>query len=101
MSVLAPVLPLFGGLGWVSPPLLAHLGDQQGAHARARASTQGMAQLEALQAVAALGLLSSESRFPELTRFEVLEKTWILKNRKIAPKLWGGLPFLALRVQKF
>ena len=60
MSVLAPVLPLVGGLGWVSPPLLAHLGDQQGAHASARAATKGMAQLEALQAVAALGLLSSD-----------------------------------------
>ena len=42
-------------------PLLAHLGDEQGAHARARSSTKGMAQLEALQAVAALGLLSLAS----------------------------------------
>ena len=38
--------------------LLPDLADQQGAHARAGATTQGVAHLESLQAVAALGLLS-------------------------------------------
>ena len=38
--------------------LLADLGDEQGAHAGAGAAAQGVGQLEALQAVAALGLLA-------------------------------------------
>ncbi|GET93853.1 beta tubulin [Leishmania tarentolae] len=39
--------------------LLAQLGDEQGAHARARAAAEGVGQLEALQAVAALRLLAA------------------------------------------
>ena len=40
--------------------LLAHLGDEQRAHARAGATAQGVAHLEALQAVAALRLLTHD-----------------------------------------
>mmetsp|Transcript_16805 Transcript_16805/g.48628 ORF Transcript_16805/g.48628 Transcript_16805/m.48628 type:complete len:267 (-) Transcript_16805:32-832(-) len=40
--------------------LLADLGDEEGAHARAGAATQRVRQREALQAVAALGLLADD-----------------------------------------
>ncbi len=39
---------------------LAELGDQEGSHAGARATTEGVADLEALEAVAALGLLADD-----------------------------------------
>ena len=42
---------------WV---LLPDLADEQGAHARPGAAPEGVGQLEALQAVAALGLLAND-----------------------------------------
>ena len=49
--------------------LLTDLGDEQGAHAGAGATTKGVGELEALEAIAALGLLphNIEDRVDELS----------------------------------
>lgn len=69
--------------------LLADLGDEERAHARACAAAQGVCQLEALQAVAVLGLLPHhvEHGVHEFGAFSVVSLGPVVA---CAALTWGG-----------
>lgn len=79
--------------------LLAELGDEEGAHAGARATAEGVADLEALEAVAGLGLLAAdvEDGVDELGTLGVVTLRPVVAGASLAEDEVVGAEDLAVR----